>query len=48
MPKPYIHHSSLMVKNVHEKLLEADMVMTCRLMSEEGVEDPMGKSRHGY
>lgn len=24
------------------------MVMTCRCMSEEGVEDPMGESRHGY
>ena len=35
-----------MVRNAHQNLLEADMLMTCRLMFEEGVEDPMGESRH--
>ena len=43
MPKPQIHHKSLMVRNAHEKLLGADMMMACRLMSEEGVENPVGE-----
>lgn len=33
-----------MVRNAHERLPGADMMKTCRLMSEEGVENPMGEA----